>query len=157
MSTLILIALSFIRRIFKGCITITWMIQITCVAPFFTWVTKCMRQTGSFFPLLYTSLYSVFKLTCQQSFLLLWLPICHRASLVWLHAGLSFSQAVTSYLGLQSVLWPAPNWAISALRGKRRDERVNYSNEGAAMQRAVREREARQKPCSVAPFWSIHG
>lgn len=41
------------------------------------------------------------------------------------------------------------------LKGKKRDEHGNYSNEEAAMQRAVRKRGPRQKPLSAAPFQSV--
>lgn len=61
---------------------------------------KIMRQTWSsqksFIFHHYALLSSVFRLTHKLSFLLLWLPVCYRASLAWLHAGLSFSQAATS-------------------------------------------------------------
>lgn len=128
---------------------------------FFTRVTKCMpswdNEANLVQPFIfhyYALLSSVFRLACV--FCIFGFPyVTEQARFGWMQ-GSVLAKRRPHYLGVQSVLQPAPNWAISALRGKRRDERVNYSNERAAMQRAVSEREARHEPCSVAPLWSVH-
>lgn len=126
-------------------------------------VLRIIKQTLSsqvlYFPSLYPSIIIYIDIYVWHQLLkpsLIWGFFDHCESLVWLLHGIVLAQKNGLIIfGIQSVLQPAPNWAISALRGKRRDERVNYSNEESAMQRAVREREARQKPLSAAPFQSV--
>lgn len=135
-----LIVLSFIGRICKSCITITWMIWITCATLTFHqnnpmpdllrwWGKPSSAKSQSFSTIIHFYLFTYVSLE--------WLINCLLAS--------SMSQSELSSAGRRAQFWPSGDLIILAsnqssgqlliepsapLRGKRRDRRVNYSNEG---------------------------